>query len=442
MAKVQKGPGQQLLDLVQRNRRSGKGGLYSVCSAHPWVIDVSVRQAIADNSLLCVESTSSQVNQEGGYTGLKPQAFADFIHSTARKSELDKNQVLLGGDHLGPFPWRNQNAAVAMNKARELVRACVLAGYQKIHLDASMNCADDEQNPLGDELVAERAAFLAEAAEAAFSELPPGSSAPVYVIGTEVPVPGGETAAGSPPEVTTPDHVHHTLGAFRAAFEGRKLTAAWDRVIALVVQPGVEFGDDLVFPYDRSVAKPLSSALPKDQAIVYEAHSTDYQSVQSLRGLVEDHFAILKVGPWLTFAFREAIFALSAIERELLGGLGSVRLSQVRDALESAMLHDPSYWRSYYHGDEKALRLARGFSYSDRCRYYWPKVEVQQEVDQLLANLGDKNLPATLVSQYLPFEYEAYRAGKISLEPKALVREHIQEVSRRYATACGLADPS
>jgi D-tagatose-1,6-bisphosphate aldolase subunit GatZ/KbaZ len=152
---------------------------------------------------------------------------------------------------------------------------------------------------------------------------------------------------------------------------------------------------------------------------------------------VADHFAILKVGPWLTFAYREAVFALSAIERELLGANTSVRLSDVRGALESAMLRNPTYWKSYYHGDEAKLRYARAYSYSDRCRYYWPEKEVQQEVERLMANLKDRILPSALISQYLPLEYELYRTGQIAARPQDLIRAHIQAVLQQYAKACG-----
>jgi D-tagatose-1,6-bisphosphate aldolase subunit GatZ/KbaZ len=258
----------------------------------------------------------------------------------------------------------------------------------------------------------------------------------MYVIGTEVPAPGGETTAGAPPAITTNAHAEHTLESFRSAFAQRGLAAAWERVIALVVQPGVEFGDDVVFPYDREKARGLSSALPRDLPIVYEAHSTDYQSTQSLREMVEDHFAILKVGPWLTFAFREAIFALSAMERELFDGNKTIRLSEVRPALENAMLRNPTHWRSYYHGDEARQRFSRAYSYSDRCRYYWQEAEVQSEIARLFANLEDKPLSATLVSQYLLVEYEAHRAGSLSTRPRELVRHHIQAILRQYAKAC------
>jgi D-tagatose-1,6-bisphosphate aldolase subunit GatZ/KbaZ len=436
-ASTETGSSRRLKKLLERNRRSGKAGVYSVCSAHPSVIEAAFQDAIADQSIFCVESTSSQVNQEGGYIGQTPREFSIFIYSAASNAGFPPDQIILGGDHLGPFPWRNQDASVAMERASELVRACVLAGYQKIHLDASMACADDLQNTLlSAALIAERAAVLAEAAESAFEELPIDSVPPMYVIGTEVPAPGGETTAGAPPTVTTNADVEHTMESFRSAFVQRGLAAAWERVIALVVQPGVEFGDDVVFPYDREKARGLCSALPRDIPIVYEAHSTDYQSTRSLREMVEDHFAILKVGPWLTFAFREAIFALSAMERELLGGNRAIRLSEVRQALENAMLRNPTHWRSYYHGDEVKQRFSRAYSYSDRCRYYWPEAEVQNEIARLFANLQDKPLPATVVSQYLPLEYEAHRAGSLSTRPRNLVRHHIQAILHQYAKAC------
>ena len=152
--------------------------------------------------------------------------------------------------------------------------------------------------------------------------------------------------------------------------------------------------------------------------------------------MVEDHFAILKVGPWLTFAFREAVFALSAIEREWLAQRRGVRLSQVREALEAAMLRNPTYWRSYYHGSEDEVRLARIYSYSDRCRYYWGDATVQQELAQLRANLDASPLPPTLVSQHLPLQYEAIRAGQLQTQAEDMIQEHIQAVLRVYAAAC------
>jgi D-tagatose-1,6-bisphosphate aldolase subunit GatZ/KbaZ len=426
-----------LRSLVGHNRGGEKVGVYAVCSAHPSVIEAAVRQAIEDGTVLHVESTSSQVNQFGGYSGKTPGQFAAFVHSMAKHAGLSRERVLLGGDHLGPYPWRDEPSDIALHKACEMVRACVLAGYAKIHLDASMACADDGKGGPDEPTVARRAAALCRAAENATRELPAGSAMILYVIGTEVPAPGGETQAGHPPAVTAPEKVSETLDTFHVAFDELGLDSAWQRVIGMVVQPGVEFGESVIFNYDQQKSKTLSSALPKHPPLAYEAHSTDYQPAIALRQMVGDHFAILKVGPWLTFAFREAVFALSAIEREWLAHKKGVRLSQVRDALEAAMLRNPVYWRSYYRGDENDARLARIYSCSDRCRYYWGDAAVQEELAQLRANLDGCPPAPTLVSQYLPLQYEAIRSGRLAARTEDMIREHIRRVLGIYAAACG-----
>ena len=428
--------GARLQHIIRRNRSSHAVGVCAVCSAHPAVIAAAACEAKVNNSILHVESTSSQVNQFGGYTGQNPEQFASFVRAAAARTGLPDDRILLGGDHLGPFPWRREPAAVAMEKAHGLVRSCVLAGYQKIHLDASMACADDHTTGPDERTVADRAAELCDTAEKAFRELAPNSPPLLYVVGSEVPAPGSESQPEQSISVTTTQHVRSTLEAFQRAFEKRGLDRAWERVIGLVVQPGVEFGESNVFDYDRQRARGLSNALPASPLLAYEAHSTDYQLPSSLKGMVEDHFAILKVGPELTFAFREAIFALSAIECEILRGRAA-RISNVRDALESAMLRNPTYWRDYHQGDENQLRLSRFYSYSDRCRYYWPDAEVKAQIDLLIGNLTQSPPQLTLISQYLPVEYEAIRWGRLQASPSEMVRHHIQAVLHKFAVACG-----
>jgi D-tagatose-1,6-bisphosphate aldolase subunit GatZ/KbaZ len=428
-------PGARLQNVLRRNRESGKGGVYAVCSAHPQVIEAAIHQAIEDGTVLHVESTSSQVNQFAGYTGQTPKHFSEWVRSAAQLAGLPADGVLLGGDHLGPFPWRGEAARSALEKGCDLVGACVLSGYQKIHLDASMPCADDGKS-LDEKTIASRAAILCQAAENAYRELPPDSPQILYVIGTEVPAPGGESDGARAPEITTAEDMHRTLEVFQHAFSKQNVSSAWERVVALVVQPAVEFGSDLIFDYDRAKAGSLSAALSGHAGIVYEAHSTDYQSPRSLKQMVEDHFALLKVGPWLTFAYREAVLALAAIEHELLKAKSSIRRSQVREALEKAMLSNPVYWRSYYGGNEPQTRPEFIFSYSDRCRYYWNEPVVQKEVAQLFENLAAQRIPSTVVSQFLPLEYEAVREGRLKATPGMIVHEHIRHVLRVYSRAC------
>ncbi len=431
----------QLARRLQENRQGKNVGIYSVCSANRFVLQASMLQARADNSILLIESTSNQVNQFGGYTGQTPSAFILFVQEIAAEMEFPWEQIVIGGDHLGPHVWRGEQASAAMQKARELVRACVLSGYSKIHLDASMRLSDDREDPSGplsDEVISERAADLCQAAETAYKELQTAAIAPVYVIGTEVPIPGGELAAGHAPASTRLEDAARSIELAKSAFQRRGLQGAWNRVVALVVQPGVEFGDAVVFPYVPEKAQALAQFVQTGWRGVYEAHSTDYQSPAALRRMVQDHFAILKVGPWLTFAFREAVFALAAIEEEWLGSRKAVGTSRVQEVLERAMLANPEYWKSYYHGDDADLHLARRYSLSDRCRYYWPEPDVAEAVQRLLANLRTQPMPHALLSQYLPDQVEKIRAGAIANDPVALIHEKIRDVLRQYACACGM----
>ncbi len=431
----------RLREILLANRRGKRLGIYSICSANRFVLEAGMMQAVRDESLLLIESTSNQVNQFGGYTGQTPADFVKFLHEVAEAMRFPRERIVLGGDHLGPHVWRNVTSSMAMEKARDLVADYVRAGFTKIHLDASMPCADDKSDrnrPLSEEIVCARAADLCHAAEIAHRALPPATPSPLYVIGTEVPIPGGEQFGSQAPEVTRTKDLAQTLDVAKKAFLALGLNSAWERVIAIVVQPGVEFGDATVFPYDSRKARPLSRFLSRAWTGVYEAHSTDYQPREALRQMVDDHFAILKVGPWLTFAFREAVFALAAIEQEWLSEKKDASLSGLREVLEKAMLENPVHWKSYYHGDAADLRFARNCSYSDRVRYYWPQPTVAAALQRLIDNLTAHPPPVSLLSQYLPHQVESVRAGKLMNHPAALIRQHILEVIDHYAFACGM----
>jgi D-tagatose-1,6-bisphosphate aldolase subunit GatZ/KbaZ len=428
----------RLLEIVEANRRGESLGLPSVCSADPFVLEAAATQAARDGTVVCIESTCNQVNQFGGYTGMNPADFRGWVASVADRTGLERGRVILGGDHLGPYVWRREPAAQAMEKARDLVRHCVLAGYTKIHFDASMACADDPAGPLDEEVATERTVDLCLAAEYARASLPEGASAPVYVIGTEVPIPGGETAESGAPGVTAVEDLSRALELALDGFQHGGLSEAWERVIAVVVQPGVEFGDAVVYDYGRERAKELSAFVKGLPHLIFEAHSTDYQSAEALRAMVRDHFAILKVGPGLTFSMREALFALDAIERELLAGRTEAEPSRLREVLEATMLANPEHWRRYISGDEGDQRLARAFGYSDRSRYYWHRPELQAAIGRLLDNLWERGIPPTLLSQYLPEQYEAMRGGSLEPNPEDLIRHKVLRTLDRYAAACGM----
>lgn len=420
-----------LIEMVQQHKRGNAKGIYAVCSAHPLVLEAAMHLAWQNHSPLLIEATSNQVDQFGGYTGMTPVDFHRFIHQLADSLNLPREQLILGGDHLGPNRWQTLPAEAAMANADELIKSYVAAGFKKIHLDCSMSCADDPV-PLTDAIVAGRAARLAAIAEET-CKTHFGHSDLVYVIGTEVPVPGGAHEALTELAVTTPEAAQATLQAHHNAFEASGLGDLWPRIIALVVQPGVEFDHTNVIDYQPQKAVALSKMVESHPTLVFEAHSTDYQTPHALRQLVVDHFAILKVGPGLTFALREALFSLAAIEEELLPAKA---ISGLRRELENVMQDRPEYWQSHYHGDSNTRRLARSYSYSDRMRYYWPDAQVDSAYERLVRNLADTPIPLPLISQYLPLQYAKVREGSLSAAPHALIIDHIQDVLRQYHAAC------
>jgi D-tagatose-1,6-bisphosphate aldolase subunit GatZ/KbaZ len=432
-----------LMELLRANRGGEPAGIFSICSANMHVLEAGMHHAARKGMAVLIESTSNQANQFGGYTAMTPADFARFVKSVAEGVGFPAERIILGGDHLGPHVWQDEPAERAMEMARELVRSCVLAGYTKIHLDTSMRCGGDPGNagvPLADELVTSRAADLCRVAERTHCTLPAGSPAPVYVIGTEVPPPGGIQAAESELPVTRVEDVARTLDLAHSAFSSSGLHEAWERVIAVVVQPGVEFGDDSVIEYDREKAQNLSRYAETERGLAYEAHSTDYQSSEKLKQMVEDHFAILKVGPWLTFAFREAIFALAQIEEEWLGRRRGITMSDIRSTIERVMIEDSRYWKKYYRGDESYICYARKYSFSDRCRYYWPRPEVQAALSRLLVNLSQAPIPLSLLSQYLPAQYDDVRQARIQNQPTPLIRAKITQVLDIYSSSCNFGD--
>ena len=419
-----------MLDVVSRHRAGAPVGITSVCSAHPLVIRAALRHAQATGDEVLIEATSNQVNQDGGYTGLTPAQFRDTVGRLADEAGLPRARVLLGGDHLGPNAWQDQPAQEALERSRVLVRQYVSAGFRKIHLDCSMSCADDPRT-LADETIATRTALLAQEAEAAWRSA--GGEPPVYVVGTEVPVPGGAHETLQELAVTDPKAASATVAAHRSAFAARGLERAWERVIGLVVQPGVEFDHDRVSEYQPEKARALSTWLGEVPLLGFEAHSTDYQSGPSLAALVRDHFAILKVGPALTFAVREAVWALDQLEHEWLG---AERSSNVRATLLKAMRSDPKHWRRYYHGSGKSLELQLQYSLSDRIRYYWPAPAVIAALDRLTASFDAGPPPLELLHRYLPGAYEAVRHGELAPRLEELVIHHVRGVLAQYSRAC------
>lgn len=419
---------------LDERRRGGQKGLCSICSAHPAVLAAAMDAMAERPGLLLIEATANQVDMFGGYTGMTPPQFRDFVHGIADGRCFDRDRIVLGGDHLGPLTWMKEEPERAMELAETLVEAYVSAGFQKIHLDASMRLnGDPAALPLA--LSARRAARLAAKAEAAWQSSAGDMPPPVYVIGSEVPVPGGETDAVDAIAPTTPESLMNTLESFEAEFRRKGLEAAWQRVVAVVVQPGVDFGEDAVRRYDRKAASRLITAAGRRRFLL-EGHSTDYQPAAALRELVGDGVAFLKVGPALTREYAGALHALACIEAEL--GERIVKPSGFRTALDDAMARRPERWMNHCSGGPMPQDASRRYNLSDRGRYFLGDPAVEASIRQLFDNLEKTGVPASLVLQYMPRQFERVADGRLKAEPAALAADCVALRLEDYFTACGV----
>lgn len=420
-----------LKSIIEQNKRTGKSGIYSICSAHPIVIEAAIEQAKRDHSFALIEATANQVNQFGGYTNMQPEDYKAFVENIANQVGLPLDKLILGGDHLGPVCWTNESSEQAMSKSVELIKHYVRAGFKKLHLDTSMPCLDDPST-LTDQTIAKRAALLCEAAEKEAIKTF-GKSDIAYVIGTEVPPPGGATEELKDLEVTPAANVDTTIKIHQDAFNQLHLEDAWQRVIAVVVQPGVEFDNMQVVDYQTEPAQQLANYIRTIPNLVFEAHSTDYQKQSAYKALVNDHFAILKVGPQLTYALREGLYALSYIEQELIP---VEQQSRLREICEQEMTYQPESWKKFYPVPAQSERLYRHYSYSDRIRYYWNNPRINEATNKLLTNLAQMDIPLPLISQFFADCYPKVREQEFEITPTRLVKEKILAVTNSYASAC------
>ena len=91
-----------------------------------------------------IECTSNQVNQNGGYTNKTPKMFIKEILNISKKTKFDSKKLYLGGDHLGPLPWKKENTKTAIKNSISLINQFLKYNFCKIHIDTSIKCRDDK----------------------------------------------------------------------------------------------------------------------------------------------------------------------------------------------------------------------------------------------------------------------------------------------------------
>ena len=361
-----------------------KRALPSLCTSNLDVLKTAIYFCKKKNFPILIESTSSQVNQQGGYSGKKPKDFFYSVNKIAKKINFPKKNLHIGGDHLGPLPWKNLSSKIALHNSIRLINDCLKSNYSKIHIDTSIKCSSDK-------VLTSQEIFLI--TKTILNKIKKNKKLrkAFLVIGTEVPLSGGNDK--SKLKLTSKSQIFHDVEKFKRIRIGNK-------PFGLVIEPGMKFMHyTILSPKFKNFKK--KKLISKRFNFVFEAHSTDYQSLSCLKNLVKNNFKFLKVGPELTFYMTRALFFMEELEKKYF----SKNKSNIKQKIFIEMMQNKKHWNSYYSGRKKFLKKLILNSRLDRIRYYLNKEKIEKSKKILEENINklDKNLiKKILIKKKLP----------------------------------------
>jgi D-tagatose-1,6-bisphosphate aldolase subunit GatZ/KbaZ len=321
-----------------------------------------------------IETTSNQVNQDGGYSKNQPKDFVKKINKLAKRLNVSKKYIYYGADHLGPLPWKKNNHKLALKKSIRLLHLCLKAKYNKIHIDASIRCNDDKLLTNKDIFIRTQYILKNLQNKKNLKEI-------FFVFGTEVPLAGGNDK--NKIKTTEIDKITQDYDNFSKLHKSTKMKI---KNFALVIEPGMNFKH-------KSVVKPnlqnfhIKKKFSKKNNFCFEAHSTDYQKFKTLKNLVKNNFKILKVGPELTYNLIKSLLFMEDIEKKSLG-----KNSDFKNTVLKKMFANNIYFKDYFKIIEKKKLKKNIFnSYYDRARYYLYSNDVKNSVKTLKININKFN---------------------------------------------------
>ncbi len=393
-----------------------KKALPSFCTSNIEVIK-SILFFCHNKKLPClIECTSNQVNQHGGYTNKTPKKFIKEIFNLSKKIKFNSKKLFLGGDHLGPLPWKKKNKTIAIKNSISLINDYLKQNFCKIHVDTSIKCRDDKY--IDSDIIFERTSDILNN-----PSIKKKIKDKFLIVGTEVPLSG----SGDDKKIvkTNKKQIETEVFKFKQILDKLSLK---NKSFGLVIEPGMKY-------MHFSITKPNFSDfsnkknISKKNKFVYEAHSTDYQPEKILKQLVKNNFKFLKVGPELTYNYSKSLFFMENVEKK-----NKLKSSKIKKVIFSSMLKNPKYWKSYYETKNPKLLLN---SKLDRMRYYFDTKPVINSIKNLKKNINllhEKNI-VYLMNTSEKKEFLNFKKDKLSnFDVIKLI--FISKTLKRYFGAC------
>ncbi|MCF0174872.1 MAG: class II D-tagatose-bisphosphate aldolase, non-catalytic subunit [Bacteroidales bacterium] len=373
MAKVK-----ALLDKIDKLEKSTgvKRTIFAACPNSTAVIRASIRAAKRNNAPIYFAATLNQIDTDGGYTGMTQEQFIRLLRFEAERVNFT-GDLIAAVDHGGPWlkdkqrteKWSTEDA---MNGVKQAFEASVLAGYDLIHVDPTVDINVPKGETIDIHLVVKRTVELIKHVE----DFRKAKGLPEvdYEVGTE------EVHGGLADDAT----FETFLVELKAGLKAVGLENVWPCFI--VGKVGTDLDTTL---FDGEVAKKLTAKV-RPYGSWIKGHYTD--SVENPQDYPLCGMGGANVGPEFTQSEYVALAELEQIEKKKEKE-GKVAMLSNMVAVLTQLVKDSNRWQKWLHSDEEGLAFEallperREWIVQTCCRYIWQKPEALAARSLLYANL-------------------------------------------------------
>lgn len=350
--------------------------IFAACPNSPTVIRASLRAAKRNNAPIYFAATLNQVDCDGGYTGMTQEDFTRLVRFETERVHFT-GPVIVAIDHGGPWlkdrqrteKWSTKDAMDGVKKSFE---AAVLAGYDLIHVDPTVDINVPKGEIIDIHVVAARTVELIAHTEAFRKSK--GLPAISYEVGTE------EVHGGLADETTFDTFISE----LKKGLINAGLPDIWPCFI--VGKVGTDLDTTL---FDGEVAKRLTSKV-RPLGSYIKGHYTD--DVANPEDYPLCGMGAANVGPEFTISEYRALCELEGMEKEYHQEGRVAVLSHMKDILLEEV-HESHRWEKWLHADEQGLDLSQltperqDWIVATCCRYIWQQPRPLAARGTLYANL-------------------------------------------------------
>lgn len=350
--------------------------IFAACPNSVSVVKAAFRAAKRNNAPIYFAATLNQIDCDGGYTGLTPAEFTRMAALEAAAVNYT-GTTIIAIDHGGPWLKDKQNVErwsveQAMEGVKRSFEAAVLAGYDLIHVDPTVDIYVPKGEIIDIRVVVRRTVELIAHVEKFRRErnLPPIS----YEVGTE------EVHGGLADQQT----FDRFLTGLKSGLKEAGLEDVWPCFI--VGKVGTDLHTTL---FDPIVARELTDKV-RPYGSYIKGHYTD--GVSNPEAYPTSGMGAANVGPEFTMSEYDALAELEQCETELEAQGRIAQLSRMTAALKR-LVCDSNRWRKWLQPDEKDREFdelkpeRQSWLIKTGCRYIWQQPEALAARQRLYDNL-------------------------------------------------------